>query len=744
MPIYTVDDYFGILTDLIREDRVVPFACYILLPANKRTVKIVAAGEPFDARIIEKLRKFNFDQVYVRNEDRAQYEVFLREFFATPEGKVLVKTLQDKSKDGAVSGISDELAAEFGMVTVEATKAEPESSVTVKGSKEAVDKSQTSIKGGTDHIKDESVNVKGFKDLSDEQKTTIKGSTDKIQEELLRVKGLPNPGTDQSKKLIKESAKVIKDELFKISEVADSNDENRELFKIQSGKIEAQVEVITRFAADKEAPRPQDVTIFKNTVTEISKDIQTIKSLNQPAAGESSVVFKTMIPPEMKAAVESENKLAIKLIQKLTIGKKQFGTLKGRWEEFQKSLISKFSDLDKLAAREFLIQLQDLDSQQAGIEVDGNSLKVVSEELCTIAEVAPQALVIEAEVAAPSGPKEGSLELPPEADPTADLENLKSENTMLRDQLSNAKALLDGSNEKLANLRNYVDNNSVYIETLEKEVKILREQVAAAQTRILNLENNNISSEESAAAAQRITLRTKKESEKKDETIHSLQEKLQAVEKELNFFKDKYKNFDPNLIDKVKDRSQLPVSDEFVSVLLQKDKLLENVSTKVESRERENQELDKTNQRLKHIAEDANLLKKRMGQKFEQMESEKEMKRLELEQVGRKFISSNNLLETARKTISRLNTHTEELKKERVEFMNKTNASVKEYKEILAKANALNSHVQTEIKRNEKSQGSLDSLKSQNRELSTEVNELKKQVRTLEAEMRKSKMKNAS
>lgn len=895
------NEYFQILTEIIRENLVVPFSCYILLRANNRAICLVESNHPFDKLILDKLKSFQFNELYIKNEERPLYEAYLRQFFQTTEGKALAQTLREKNPVGPIPGVPDALTEEVRNASAQAPVAEPpvpaaspapispdplpptEPSPTAalepssepaaqepdKGEgfgkktearKEQVQRIQGSaqdeqnneriaVAGGNTNdaseaisseeappvaenpmvellqkqtqALEESLKIKGS--LTREEKQIIQDATEKIELEIERVRGIKEPESDGSKEVIKDATDRINEAFERVAGVADKPGRELGGLKRKANAMKKRVADILRISGsgmpdneEVEDPVTKSKIPLKKSRKNLAEEIQQIKRLvtsepqeivaesvkdiiqgletimgvkleiqaakpkdgtdatneADPEAGSHAMeADEAAESDDAENTSESESPakkgkkkkkpgetieaLKEKLeIQRRTIGllndrlkesKTQLNAVKSRWDEFQARAIPKLDDQEKMAAKSFELNLRDLDTAYTGIKKPIESLRENAQVLSDLAGMDSESgkpvddAPAQAAEQSPVNTAE-SLTLPPESDANASIENVRSENALLRSQLENAKALLDKSQQRIDNLQSYVDTNTPYLETLEKEVSEFKKLQEHQMERIMQLEKSNNELTEATTSAHRIATRGKQEIVARDQMINQLREQLQYYETELNTFKEKFKSADLSKVSAEQAAENEAISTEAMGLLKAKDAVITQMNRKLEMKLQEVRELEKENAKLKNASEENNNLKRRVAQKAERLEAEKVSMRQEYEALNRRLMAATNVLDTERKSVAKLTSITEELKKERMDFMNKTNAAMKEYRSALSKANSLTNNVQNEIERNKKIQDEADKYKAKSRELVTQVSALEKDKKALEIEIKKLKI----
>ncbi|HTL12264.1 MAG TPA: hypothetical protein VL588_07240, partial [Bdellovibrionota bacterium] len=71
-------EYYPILITAIRRGVALPFACYLLLRANKRIVKYVGAGEVFPQEKYERLWNHQVRKLHIHVRDMGAYEAYMK------------------------------------------------------------------------------------------------------------------------------------------------------------------------------------------------------------------------------------------------------------------------------------------------------------------------------------------------------------------------------------------------------------------------------------------------------------------------------------------------------------------------------------------------------------------------------------------------------------------------------------------------------------------------------------------
>jgi DNA repair exonuclease SbcCD ATPase subunit len=905
--------YFPILTSIIRVDRVVPFSCFILLRANQRVVRLVAADHPFEQAILDKLSKFKIDQIYVQASEQLLYEKYLRDYLQTDEGKTVLQDIQEKGAQGiAVEGIPETIAQELkvpvpesskatsgaeppaaeppapdpGEVKVETAPVAPEAPVQgasdssdefaeviklLRDQAEELDEEIKSedveaednnlVKGVTARLQDALVKVQSKALTGTDGSSVIQDVVEKFREEMQRVKGFAEkPGRpyrlinhqmeDIAKKvaeiaqvgakgktlsqgdriLVRDRAREIETDLLRVRHLV--NHEKKELVgdtvnSIITGLeslIGAKIEIrkpsetageglalkLKKLALEAKAG-PQEFEKLKDQAKEIysehaaktlgedpndidkltpeqaaavaaatQKAIEAVKAAKpgvDPVAtaidtAQASIAQSTSInaqaeglakltgsetPEELKQKILAQNQAIVALNERLKQSQDSCRELQRSWQELQGKTFKKMTEQERLSAKDFSAQVNSLSNLQEDATKQGEKVERDSEALCQTVGVTketfanakrPEGLQLPGENGTLSAADQQkqveamkraaeALEVPPESPADADAETLRTENQVLRAQLADAKSLMIKTNEKVIELQGFVDRSSTYIQDLEKEHSDLMKEIEKNRSQIADLEKNNQGLSDVADTAQKIANRAKSVIQGNEQTIERMKERIETLEKELGLFKQKFpdSNKDTNLTQEELDR----IPPDVLSVLRQKDREISKLTVDIDAIDKSYKASEKNVTLLKSRIEESALLKKRMAARFERLDAEKEDWRRKHDQLDRRLIALNNVLDKERHTISRLSTIAEDLKKDRVEFMNKTNSAMKAHKDAISKTNSLNNAVQKEMERNRKLQDQIAHYKEKIQEMAGMMSKAQATIKTLETELRKFK-----
>ena len=103
-----LEKYMEILISSLSKGICVPFDCFFFLKRNQKMIRVVEREIPINEKLIEKLKNSNMSKLYILKEDENNYSSFLKEFFESEEGSVV---LSDIMAEGSIesSNIPSEL-----------------------------------------------------------------------------------------------------------------------------------------------------------------------------------------------------------------------------------------------------------------------------------------------------------------------------------------------------------------------------------------------------------------------------------------------------------------------------------------------------------------------------------------------------------------------------------------------------------------------------------------------------------
>ena len=480
---------------------------------------------------------------------------------------------------------------------------------------------------------------------------------------------------------------------------------------------------------------------------------------------------KSTISPELaqrlKNITERQNSIIAELKFRLKRATNHFQEIMEGWNQFQTNTKDRLSPGDKLKAQQFAVNLNELESHYIGMKNQSENLIGTSEDLSPLVQTETAKQLIEkqnsgegsnsskTDQAAPTetdsdsvaGPEQTkpdvnpleSLEIPPPIAEDATIDEYKTENRVLRLQLENAKSLIDAGNRKISQLTKLIDETGGYTEALEKETNDRKGETQKQIDKVEKTEEENRKIREGLNDLDRLLKKTKGHLAAREEALQDKQDELDATKRELQNWKARALKVEASLPKTDPRDKEKAIPPEILSEIKQKDDYIKKISHKLEVKNSQYKEMYKDNFKLKSQVAGMNQLKKTMSEKVERMQAEKENFRQSQDATARKTQIIQGLLDKARKTVTKITEANDQLRQERVEYMNKTNEAMQGYKDMINKANSLSNHVQAEIQRNQSLGDQFETMKRKYQESMAKTNELQRTVRKLEAEKKQLK-----
>lgn len=92
---FNPEEFDEILTSVLRADQIVPFDCYILLHTNQRIIHFLEKDKIPSGDQLDKLKNAKVRHLYIRLEDKENYENYLNEFLDSEQGKEFLENLNE-------------------------------------------------------------------------------------------------------------------------------------------------------------------------------------------------------------------------------------------------------------------------------------------------------------------------------------------------------------------------------------------------------------------------------------------------------------------------------------------------------------------------------------------------------------------------------------------------------------------------------------------------------------------------
>lgn len=254
---------------------------------------------------------------------------------------------------------------------------------------------------------------------------------------------------------------------------------------------------------------------------------------------------------------------------------------------------------------------------------------------------------------------------------------LKSENELLKTQLENAQKLVDTGTQKISELSELIKTNAELTESLEAENDIYRKMNSQLEEQVEKFQTNEDMFHDSLSIANKGTKEAKTQLENQDEMLIEIKEKLRIREVEILALKK-----DINL-DQV-----VEAKDDYI------DSLNKNLDAKREEINKIKKDLVKAKTDFSSSEQKFNHFAKKMNRMKLEYDALKKTNR----SVQAKAEGGKNALQQARKTISKLTTLSDQLRKDRQMYIKKTNESMSKFKAMTSQASNLNRQVESEAR----------------------------------------------
>ncbi len=466
---------------------------------------------------------------------------------------------------------------------------------------------------------------------------------------------------------------------------------------------------------------------------------------------------------KLKDVVEKQNRLIADLQSRLGRTKKYFSSVVEVWHKLQSGLKDRMDIREKISSQEFSANLQEFDTHFLGLKAQSDQLMALSdipsklvgvetaEKLhdCNISQETALAQSAQLIHNAPDGSQSpstapssallsiGTLEIPPPIPDTAGIDEFKAENKVLRLQLENAKSLIDLGNSKIDHLQKLVDETGNYTSLLERETQERKEETQKQIDKVDKTEFENKKLAEGANEFDRMLKKVRLDLGHREESLQNIQTQLDETNKELQTWKAHAMKLEEAAADAGAQRHAALLPEEFKAQSEDKDKTIKRLQDKLDTRMSQFKEMHKEVFKLKNQLTNVAQLKKEMSDRFEKLTAEKELFRQSQDGMNRKVTIIQDLLDKARKTVMKITEANEQLRKERIESINKTNQALKSYKDMINRTNTLSNHVQAEMQRNQSLGEMNESVKDKNKELMAQVLELQKTIKIQEIEKKK-------
>ena len=867
------DEYSPILIESLRVDFIIPFTCYVHLPAQGRMFIFISSSHAFTEEKAHKLKKVGYNELYIKKSEKLAYHSFLESFFSSPSGQDLFEELKGKQQNGEdipglptleelplselmtpAQAVPQEIEEQMGAITQEeeqevgsllnqldslneedeengdlderdqeeylheisgrvlaeeeveqishASNEEKEllkllnqssknivESMQVRG--DLTPEEKTTLQNCTDVIEDILVKVQGGPfDNPDEYKQVVAGSLATMTEQIQRVEGISsqkndltqkylaefaagiqhsitavtsatdNAGEDLSEEDLKEETQLTGLEVKKLRDLLSSEavqvaqrtlDDIREQYQDHQGFDRLEVnsdpleDVQNEELGDKEKEWEEQKEKLEMQVSELNTQLGDYKELYEKS--QESVA-------EQEAIISS-------LSDELTQSQDLVADLRENWESYRGKTQFHADQKTKLKAKNLDLLIDEFERTHESVEQDVKRLETLGDKLVDEFDIDQEVLESEKEKEAENR-KAAKEEAQAEEQPESVEENVEEdtgkeskvpkrqtaassdeETELLRVQLENAQALLESNDTKIQELQALLEKNNSYSKGLEDDVNQKQDRITHLEDRLDSVEEKKSRFEEALRESDRVMNRDRAELEERESKVIELRQRLGLVEEELEALKRTAIDATPEGETLEKGMVQLPR--EVAAVVSEKDEYLKGLQRKYERANESLKHIKKQNINLEaNLTEKANNLKA-ISEKLERARNDYQEARSNERSMQIQVSVTQQSLDQSRKSIEKLTTLTTELKKDRTEYMEKTNEALENLKSTLQRATRMSQRIDTEKARSQRLAKEIQRLAASEKALKAElakesrkVYEISKQVQIQQTDIEES------
>ena len=752
MSSFNEKEYFAVLIVAIQAERPVPFDCYVVLSANQRVVLFNPKNEILPQNKLDRLTQHQFTQLFVHISDYDAYKNYLVDFLTSEKGKSVVNQILEAGDSGnlVIEGIPDDVIQK---IRVGDGISEQDSQT--EHSNEVREEVMQLLKENVSAL-DDQFSLKASWEGDDE--TVISQIAEKLSEDLVRVRKLKKEDLENNETVIKDTFAKVKEEVLRIKGVGQSKDSDRyqmlgkyadtvlqrveeyekEIFNPEESDAEKRIQ--KRLGADiwkvKRLAHSKNQAILSDTLSDMIESVQEVIG-TQLSLPDKAVAFSKEVagktPKEIQSIVAAQYQRILDLKRRLGEANDALGNLKQKWAEFETSGRHSFDQATRIHSEKIGVVVGEVSSLLLGVNQSSEDLSSLSEKLNDRAGLTAEDLSMqEGETPPMEQPQDEAT--PDEFEATGDDDSIRTENKLLQAQLENAKSLFEANERKFAEQEKLLASHGSYVVPLEEEVRELRKTVASMQEKLDAAEEAKDRLTVSVQDADR-SLQLEKSNEKMlEDNAYNLKDRIVTMEQTLELYEGRLGDVrsDPRLVDKNFEEGSIPP--DLMAALSAKDRMIAKLNEHMAEEENKKRDSRQEMIRLQNQLQRIDQLKQQMGHKFEKLKQERDVSRKAEEALNRKIAVLTNLQEESRSVVQKLTVVNEELRRDRLLYIGKTNQALKDFKEMVSKANSLNSHVQAEVQRNKTILEQNDILKAKQKEMLTQYANLQKEFKALENE----------
>ncbi|GIL18732.1 MAG: hypothetical protein BroJett040_24830 [Oligoflexia bacterium] len=440
---------------------------------------------------------------------------------------------------------------------------------------------------------------------------------------------------------------------------------------------------------------PVDLTkanlILKDTITKLKQTLgeaDTDSGAGTGSSGNTIVQPGSGIDPQIleafKKIVMNQNATIDSLTETLKKLRPESRNIMELWISFQALTKRKLDPPDVMKCEQISKQFQDYDYRfYSEFNKKRRELKSITSELYKILGEDASVIVDNFDfdlTATPTASNQAEAGGPVESQ-SAEIERLRSENSILSVQIENAQQLARTTVQKNAELEEMLRRSGEYGESLEQEIEKIKKRLNDSLQDSSEVESEKRRLIEGLEEANNSAYRGSVD-------VESLRQKLAEKEERIRVLEKKEKGFEDG-----------GVSSSVASELEAKENEYRKLERKAEQLKTDYDHLKKESHSHRSKIASLEAEKKDLSKRLEKAVIEKETARQSEKSLDIKITMTNNLLSQARKTISKLTSESEELRQDRLKYIAKTKDIIAEQKALSGRAVTLASQVQAETQK---------------------------------------------
>jgi archaellum component FlaC len=463
--------------------------------------------------------------------------------------------------------------------------------------------------------------------------------------------------------------------------------------------------------------------------------------------GEKEVIFSEDVEHELIDLVGRQKAVVERINNRVGTVLRNYSKVRKEWNEYVKENEREFTSTLKDGAQRVSKSILELEYGQIEKEKGFRALVDNLNSTCTrlgvdildLESVDFLGQIDEDQNGGLGGIDVDTLEPPPEVEEGASNEVLQKESQVLRSQLENARDLIKSSNKQVAVLRALLDESGTYNDRIESESSEQKENIRTLNAKVTDLQSKKDRFEEQMDYANRLLQNHKMELERLQQKYADLKNRNKDLKKELATIKEntlktaRADGFDLDV--ESLDMSKVPPN--LVAAMNAKDSFISSLQKGLEKEQNIADNLKLQLEKIKADEKSNETRQRNMAEKIEHMRSEVAAFRQSNKgmEIKTKVLHAN--LNESRRTISKLNVENQQIKKDRVQYMNQTNKALVSLKAAAGETRRLNSRVEAEAQQNKQLNRTVAKLKSSEKTLTTTIGKLKNKIDTLAGELKK-------